>query len=511
MASVTARSKGLAKKAQVVANMNKKKALYLRKSRDESGGTADVLSKHRMTLVELCQKNGWEYVTYEEIGSSDSLDNRPKMVQLLDDVEDGLYDAVVVMDYDRLSRGDELDHAFIKRIFRKAGVKVITPTRIYDLEDEGSELLMGVEALMSRAEYRRIKRRLQAGKLSGAQKGNWVQGNPPFPYHYDKLTKMLVVEEEKRPHYGMMKADALNGMSPGDIAIKLNRMGVKTNRGGTWVAETVLRVLLNQVHMGKVIYGKSKTDQDGNRVMLGPDDWVTGEGQHERLKTPDEHARLIALIASRRRIATKSREGKTPLSGLVKCARCGKTHQSTLHRGHYVLFACQRKAPTGEKCPNGGVHAEVVYRSIDQAVETELERLRLYVEEVEGQQSTTGVMLENMRRELATLEEQLSRLVDLALSGMVTKEMFAQKKAPIEADIRRTKEEIAALEMAEAAGEMPKEERLEKLESILKDFWTSDHWTDKERHTLLTTLIDHCTLYCDRKRNLVSVKVVFRK
>jgi site-specific DNA recombinase len=91
--------------------MNKKQgdikhvAIYLRKSRDE-GEYDDVLSKHRDTLLAIATAQNWTYRLYEEIGSGESIAKRNKMQQLLMHVDEGYYDGVLVMDIDRLGRGE---------------------------------------------------------------------------------------------------------------------------------------------------------------------------------------------------------------------------------------------------------------------------------------------------------------------------------------------------------------------------------------------------------------------
>lgn len=82
-----------------VTNLIKQVATYLRKSRDNNDD--DVLSKHRDTLMELCQSQKWNYKIYEEIASGERLAYRPVIQDVLETVEDGAYDAVLVMDIDR--------------------------------------------------------------------------------------------------------------------------------------------------------------------------------------------------------------------------------------------------------------------------------------------------------------------------------------------------------------------------------------------------------------------------
>ena len=82
-------------------------AAYLRKSRMEEGmATDEVLSKHQKTLHDYAASHGIHILEeYPEVVSGESLYARPQMLRLLQDVEDGKYDAVLCMDLDRLSRG----------------------------------------------------------------------------------------------------------------------------------------------------------------------------------------------------------------------------------------------------------------------------------------------------------------------------------------------------------------------------------------------------------------------
>ena len=92
-------------------------AEYLRKSRMEEGmDTEEVLAKHRKALAEYAKAHDIHIIeTYCEVVSGESLYARPEMLRLLQDVEDGRYDAVLVMDLDRLSRGRMKDQGIILR------------------------------------------------------------------------------------------------------------------------------------------------------------------------------------------------------------------------------------------------------------------------------------------------------------------------------------------------------------------------------------------------------------
>ncbi len=180
-------------------------AVYLRKSRDDTGGEEDVLLKHETALTDLVHKNNWRYVIYREIGSSDSIDFRPEFNRLLKDIENDFYDAVVVMDYDWLSRGDKEDRARVEKILQQSNTLAVTPQRVYDLNDEDQELITDIEGVFARYEYRMIKKRFQRGKKIGTRLGHWTYGPAPFPYAYDSEARSLQIDPEKLDVYNFIK------------------------------------------------------------------------------------------------------------------------------------------------------------------------------------------------------------------------------------------------------------------------------------------------------------------
>ena len=155
---------------EVKQNNIRNVAIYLRKSRDE-GESADVLSKHRDVLVEMAEKSGWKYKIYEEVASGAEIMYRPRMQELLDDVNIGLYEAVLVMDIDRLFRGETRDWVSIYESFRNkySNTLIITLNRVYNLAEETDEMSVDIQAFIAKYERRTIIRRFNRGKVGGAR------------------------------------------------------------------------------------------------------------------------------------------------------------------------------------------------------------------------------------------------------------------------------------------------------------------------------------------------------
>jgi DNA invertase Pin-like site-specific DNA recombinase len=242
-------------------------AEYLRKSRGE---TTEDLIKHKTILEELCKSKGWVYVAYEEVETGESLFARPVMQQLLRDVEDNMYDAVVCVDLDRLGRGDLVDWGTIKRVFQKTNTYMVTPTSLYNLNDDNEEFAVDLQTLFARREYKKITHRLTMGKKVGAKLGSWTNGTPPMPYEYQEWIdpetnkryfneKGLVINLQKLPIYRFIIDSFIKDKkSTNEIAWELNKRGIPSPRGVRWCNVSIRRLLIDETHLGKIISNKTK-------------------------------------------------------------------------------------------------------------------------------------------------------------------------------------------------------------------------------------------------------------
>lgn len=133
--------------------------MYLRKSRldtdYEEVSVAETLSRHRVTLEKLCRTKRLHVAeVLEEVVSGESLSARPKMLRLLELVSTGMYAGVVCMDIERLSRGSSMESGYIMQILQVTNCQIITPSKVYDLQNESDEQFTDVQFLFSRFELR---------------------------------------------------------------------------------------------------------------------------------------------------------------------------------------------------------------------------------------------------------------------------------------------------------------------------------------------------------------------
>lgn len=298
-------------------------ALYLRKSRGEE---ETDLEKHRYVLRGMCDKEKWRYVEYIEIASSENIEFRPKFKQLLSDVEAGIYDAVLVVDYQRLGRGELEDQGMVKRIFRDSNTYIVTPEKIYNLVDDTDDLLVDVRGLLARQEYKSITKNLLRGKKIGARLGNWTNGPAPYPYIYNPAIKGIEVDPEKIEIYREFMNKVLDGVVLKRISWELNNRGITGPKGGVWHDNTLRRILIDETHLGRIITNKSQGSGHKDKktkplIYTSREDWVIVENCHQAVKTSEEHEKLIAMFESNKLIPSRAKAGVYALSGIVYCGR----------------------------------------------------------------------------------------------------------------------------------------------------------------------------------------------
>lgn len=171
----------------------KRYCIYLRKSRAdieaEQHGEGETLARHERALCALAQKLQLPvFEIYKEIVSGETIAQRPVMQRLLSEVGQGLWQGVLVMEIERLARGDTMDQGLVAQTFQYSHTKIITPMKTYDPDNEFDEEYFEFGLFMSRREYKTIKRRLQNGRAASAKEGKFVGNKPPYGYQRVKLT-----------------------------------------------------------------------------------------------------------------------------------------------------------------------------------------------------------------------------------------------------------------------------------------------------------------------------------
>ncbi|TDM04081.1 recombinase family protein [Macrococcus carouselicus] len=270
-------------------------AIYARKSRANEG--EKDLNNHLIRLKARCDLNEWKYKVYKEIGSGSTLRDRPQMIKLLEDCQEGVYDAVVVVDIDRLSRGKGADLDRILGILKNHNIKIVqeSPYDVYDLNNSNHAQMLEMKMFFGNMELMQIKKRHREGKRLAQFMGKWVNGNPPYGYSIDRKTKFLIINEDEAKVIRQLKDLFLEHRNTVKVAEVANKTGLRTRKGNLFDRERVSKILQNETIAGTYVYNKYKgnyKNKDNESYSVTKFEYVDKSEWKRKL---DNHPAIITM------------------------------------------------------------------------------------------------------------------------------------------------------------------------------------------------------------------------
>lgn len=441
--------------------------LYLRKSRADADaelrGEGETLARHEKQLLTLAKSMNLPISNiYREIVSGETIASRPVMQQLLSEVEQGIYKGVLVVEVERLARGDTIDQGIVSQAFKFSQTKIITPMKIYDPNNEFDEEYFEFGLFMSRREYKAINRRLQSGRLSSVKEGKYVGNKPPYGYdrvkiENDKGFTLIPNESESeivKLIFKLYTCDDRLGVAL--IVRRLNELGIKPRYNEFWVTGTVQDILKNPVYIGKLKWNSRKqvkTVINGEIVKSRPrakeENITYTKGLHEPLidEITWEKAKYY-MNKNPRPPVVQNKKLSNPLASLIVCKKCGRKMVMRPYSkpGTKPTIICPITA-----CNNVSSKLEHIEKSILHELnitvinlETEINK-KEKVKEVNLEEK----IIKNLNKELSKLKVQSENLYDLLEQGIYTHEVFINRSKAIgerisiiEESIRNTEKEL---------------------------------------------------------------------
>lgn len=403
---------------------------YGRKSRTDDPllSTEETLEQHSKIIEEYAIKYLGGPIPpenkYMEVASGESLKSRPEITRLLKDIEDPEVKAIIVVEVQRLSRGDLEDAGKLIRLLRYTNTFVITPSKIYDLRDEYDRDAFERE-LKRGNEYLEYFKKIQArGRLSSVKEGNYVGSTAP--YGFDRLE----VTDAKKPYFTLIErkdqADIVrmifNWYCEEDIGVtaicrKLENIGAKTKTGcKTWKPSIIFNILENHHYIGCTRWNWRKTVtiiEDQEIKKLRPkakvDEFLIFEGKHDGIISEEQFYKAREIRGKRHR-TRMDLTLKNPFSGLMFCKKCGsKIGYNTYTRNG------EEYAPPKLVC-NNQVHCKTGSVSYREVFDYVCKVLRDCIDDFE-------VRIENNQDDSVKLHRDLINRLTKQLADLEQKEM----------------------------------------------------------------------------------------
>lgn len=428
-------------------------AIYLRKSRKdrelEQLGEAETLARHEKALLDLAKKKNLAISDiYREVVSGETIEARPEMQKLLKAVEAGVYEGVLVMEVERLARGNTKDQGIVAEAFQFSNTLIITPNKTYDPSNEFDEEYFEFGLFMSRREYKTINRRIQRGRIASVQEGKYIAGTAPFGYDKVKIkgAKGYTLEPNKDADtvkliYSLY-TDSRNPIGMQLIAKRLDAMGIKPAISKNWSRSTIKDILTNPTYTGKIRWQWRKVNkviEDGkiveHRPKRKPDEYMLIEGLHPAIISEDTFNKAQEILKGKYiPPVAGNKDIKNPLARLVYCEKCGAIMTRCYSNTGFFLRC------SNNHCTNISGKIELIEKAVIEMLEGWFNDYKLNYENKYAQQDYSNHIniIKNYKDKIALLNKQLTNTYDLLEQGVYTIDIFKQRNTTIQNDINKT-------------------------------------------------------------------------
>ena len=347
--------------------------LYERLSRDdELQGESNSISNQKQMLEDFARRNGLPNPThFTDDGISGTRFDRPGFLAMMEEVEAGRVEAIVIKDMSRLGR-DYLKVGQVMEVLRQRGVRLIA---INDGVDslKGDDDFTPFRNIMNEFYARDTSRKIRSVFKSKGMSGKHLTGTVIYGYLWDENREHWLVDEEAAEVVRRIFSLTLEGYGPYQIACKLSadrieipvvhlaRFNEGVNRSKPvkdpygWGSSTIVNILKKREYLGHTINFKTRKHfKDKKSHYVSEDEWTIFENTHEAI-IDQQTFDLAQKIRSNVRRYPNGWGEAAPLTGLLYCADCGgKMYVHRTNNGRRISqYTCSNytKVPCGTLCP----------------------------------------------------------------------------------------------------------------------------------------------------------------
>ncbi len=409
-------------------------AIYARQSVEK----ADSLSIQ--SQIDLCHREAAvDCKVYQDRGYSGKNTNRPAFQQLMEDVERGLIQKIIVYRLDRFSRSIA-DFGRLWEILKKHNVEFVSINETFDTSTPMGRAMLNIIMVFAQLERETTAERVRDNYYQRVKLGSWPGGPAPYGFSIGKLsgpdgrlapglipTDQAAVVEEIFTSYAQAEATL------GSVARSLNTQHIPGPKRATWDNVALSRILHSPLYVmadedvylfyqAKGLNFHNSLDEfDGLHagMIVGKRDRSAGKYQDvkEQHFSLASHCGLIPSniwlacqykLDSNRKLGGSGKGKHTWLSGLLKCARCGYSVKVNRDKEKYYLVCSGR---SNLSLCDATIHINI--RELENAVETELNHLLSACPSIDIETVETA----DMAQALKGIDQKIENLITAIAEG----------------------------------------------------------------------------------------------
>ena len=335
-------------------------ALYCRYSHDDGQEEENASITHQKALLkEYAENNGYSNIRfYADEGYTGTDFNRPDFQRMMEEVENGIIQTILVKDMSRFGRNYILVGQYVELVLPQHHVRVIGVTDNYDSYDTENDLF-AFESIFAEMYAADISKKVTYAKHMLGMSGIKLKSRPLYGYRLvDGDYTQWEIDTESAEIVRMIFDMFLNqDMSVNAIAkyLRTNEiptpsayMGykyTKVNRPYDWSFPIVSRILKFQEYCGDTVNFKTRqiSYKVKKRLPIPKEDWVIFQNQHPAIISREDFEKAqekLKNISENAFSQPKATRNDTLFRQKLICAMCGKKMYCNSTKGK-LYFQCQ--------------------------------------------------------------------------------------------------------------------------------------------------------------------------
>ena len=438
----------------------KRVAAYCRVSTDNEDQANSFESQQRYFKQYIERNPDWElYEIFADEGiSGTNTKKRKEFNRMIACAKNGDFDLIITKEISRFAR-NTLDSIYYTRDLKKHGVGVIFMNDNINTLDGDAELRLAIMSSIAQEESRKTSERVKWGQKRQMEQGV-VFGRSMLGYDVEN-GKMTINEEGAKIVRLIFHKFVNEGKGTHVIARELREEGIRPMRVKEWQNTVILRIIRNEKYCGDLVQKKTYTPDflsHEKKYNRGQEEFVIIKDHHEPIISRELFEEANRILDER----SLSQEGKAkhsnryPFSGKIKCGCCGSSYvaryKTRKDGSRYKAWRCNEAAKHGsphiDKAGNqvGCTCASIRNEDATHIMflvtkELKLKQTKIIKNLVSIIQSiismdTTGTDVEKLKAQIQTIEDKRTKLIDIYMSGDITKEEFSAARSKCDTEIK---------------------------------------------------------------------------
>lgn len=474
-----------------IVDVRKRVAAYCRVSTDHEDQANSFESQQRYFRQYIERNPDWElYEIFADEGiSGTNTKKRSEFKRMIACAKEGDFDLIITKEISRFAR-NTLDSIYYTRDLKKHGVGVIFMNDNINTLDGDAELRLAIMSSIAQEESRKTSERVKWGQKRQMEQGV-VFGRSMLGYDV-KDGKMTVNEDGAKIVRLIFHKFANENKGTHVIARELREAGITPMRVKEWSNTVILRVIRNEKYCGDLVQKKTFTPDflsHEKKYNRGEEEFVIIKDHHEPIVSRElfEKANRILDEKSLTQEGKAKHSNRYPFSGKIKCGCCGSSYvaryKNRKNGTRYKAWRCYKSATQGSPhtdkagnplgCSNPSIRNEdavhimyLVTRSL-QLEEKKITANLLSVIQSVLSVNTNYSHIEKLKEQIQTVEDKRTQLIDLCISGAITKQEFITKREACDKEISELQDTISGIDQQHLLAD--------QQESVMKEITAAIH------------------------------------